>query len=275
MPQRTLVMIVRSCRVNLAAFKVQIEAGQFHVGWFGDFDVAFGAVDDVDIVAETFDETGFVGGVHAVRGGFGESLFQKFGLKDLRSLRENDAFAGNGAGDERDVLRQATALNLFYGVHGGNTEDCGAAFAGFFDDAGNLLASDEWANGVVDSDQFHIVANVFEGGGNGFLPRGSAFDHSNRLAKLFLAEEFFHAADFIGASGEDDFADGVAGSEAAQGVEKDRHAIQFKELFGRLAAHACAHSSGGQDGSDSGHWNWGADAFRRVRGRCPKRLSLP
>src|SRR5258705_11117571 len=136
MPQRTLVMIVRSCQVRLAAFKVQIEAGQFHVGWFGDFDVAFGAVDDVDIVAETFDETGFVGGVHAVRGGFGESLFQKFGLKDLRSLRENDAFAGNSAGDERAVLRQTTALYFLYGVHGGNAKDGGAAFAALFDDPG-------------------------------------------------------------------------------------------------------------------------------------------
>src|ERR1700747_386370 len=173
MPPRTLVMIVRSWQGSLAAFKRRIEAGQFHVGWLGDFDVAFGAVDDVDIVAETFDETGFVGGAPAVPGGFGESLFQEFGLKDLRSLRENDAFARNGAGDERDVLRQATALNLFYGVHGGNAEDCGAAFAGFFDDARNLLASDEWANGVVDRDQFPIVANVFEGGGNRFLPRGS------------------------------------------------------------------------------------------------------
>jgi hypothetical protein len=28
-------------------------------------------------------------------------------------------------------------------------------------------------------------------------------------------------------------------------------------LFGRFAAHARAHSSGGQNGSDSGHWNLG------------------
>jgi hypothetical protein len=238
-------MKVRSCQVSLAAFEVQIEAGQLHVGGLGDFDVAFGAVDDVDIVTEAFDEAGFVGGVDAVSCGFGESLFQQFDEKNLWSLREHDAFAGNGAGDERDILRQAAAFYFFYRIHGWNTEDGCSAFAGFFDDAGNLLAGNERANSVVNRDEFHIIANVFEGGGDGFLPRGSALNDTDGLTEFFLAEEFFHAADFIGAGGEDDFRDGVAGSEAAQGVKKDGDAVQFKELFGRFAAHAPAHSSGG------------------------------
>src|SRR6266404_715144 len=275
MPQRTLLMKVRSCQVSLASFEVQIEAGEFHVGWFGDFDVAFCAVNDVDVVAETFDKTGFVGSVDAVSGGFGECLFQQFDEKNLRRLREDDAFAGNGAGDQRYILRQTAALYFLYGVHGGDAKDGGAAFAGFFDDAGNLFAGDEGTNRVVDRDQFHIIANVFEGGGDGFLPCGSALDDTDGLAEFFLMTALLHALHFVGASGENDFADGVARSEAAQGVEKDGRAVQFKKLFGRFAAHARAHSSGGQDGSDSGHWIWGADALRRACDRCPKCLSLP
>jgi hypothetical protein len=105
---------------------------------------------------------------------------------------------------------------------------------------------------------------VFEGRGNGFLARGSAFDDTDGLAEFFLMAALLHALHFIGASGENNFADGVAGNESAQGVKKDGRAVQFKKLFRRFAAHARAHSGGGQDGSDSGHWNWGADAFRRV-----------
>src|ERR1700747_1711847 len=95
---------VLSCLMDLAAFEIEVEAGEFHVGRLGDFDVAFGTVNDVDVVAKAFDETGFVGGVDTVGGGFGESFFQEFDMKDLRRLREDDALARNGAGDERDIL---------------------------------------------------------------------------------------------------------------------------------------------------------------------------
>src|ERR1700756_3912836 len=174
-------------------------------------------------------------------------------MKDLGSLRKNDAFAGNGAGDERDILRQAAALHFFDGVHGRDAQDGGSAFASFFDDAGNLFASDERAYRVVHRHQFHIISDVIEGGGDGFLPGGSAFDHSNRLREFFVPKTLFHALDFIGAGGDDDFTDGIAGGEAAQGVEKDGRAVQFEELFGRFAAHARAHSSGGQEGWEYGH----------------------
>ncbi len=135
-----------------AALEVEIEASEFHVGGLGDFDVAFGAVDDVDVVTEAFDEAGFVGGVDFVGCGPGESFFQQFGAKNLRRLREDHTFAGNGAGDERDVFGKAGALHFLDGIHCGNAEDGGAALAGFFDDAGNLFAGDEGANGVVDGD---------------------------------------------------------------------------------------------------------------------------
>jgi len=48
------------------ALLLKVETGEVHVGGPGDFDVALGAEDDVDVVADAFDEAGFVGGVDAV-----------------------------------------------------------------------------------------------------------------------------------------------------------------------------------------------------------------
>jgi hypothetical protein len=62
--------------MGLSSFKIEIETRQIHVGGLGDFDVAFGAVHYVDFMAETFDETGFVGSVHTIGSGFGKSVFQ-------------------------------------------------------------------------------------------------------------------------------------------------------------------------------------------------------
>src|SRR5260370_28895270 len=121
-----------SCRVSLATLEIEKEAGEFHVGWFGDFDIAFCAVDDVNVVAEALDEAGFVGGVDAVSCGFGECFFQQFDEKNLPSLCEDDALAGNSAGDQRHILRQTAALYFLYGVHCGDAENGCSAFAGFF-----------------------------------------------------------------------------------------------------------------------------------------------
>src|ERR1700751_1833137 len=256
--RRFVCAAASSWLVGLGSFEVKIEAGEFHVRGFGDFDVALGAVDDVDVGAEPLDETGFVGGVDPVGGGFGESFFQESDEKNLRSLGEDHTFAGNGAGDERDILRQAAALHFLDSVHGRRAEDGCSPFPSFFDDAGNLFASDERANRVVYRNQFHVIADMIESRGDRLLPRGSSFDHANRLGVFFVAETLFQALDFIGAGGDDDLTDGVAGGSAAHGVKKYGRAVQFEELFGRFAAHARAHSSGGQDGSDSGHWIWGA-----------------
>ena len=65
-----------SCLESLSALQTEIEAGQFHIGRLGNFDVALGAVHDVNIVTQPFDEAGFVGSVDAVGGRPGKSLFQ-------------------------------------------------------------------------------------------------------------------------------------------------------------------------------------------------------
>ena len=110
----------------------------------------------------------------------------------------------------------------------------------------------------MNGDQFDITADVFEGRGDGFLARGSPFDDMHGLAEFFLAAKFFYALHFIGAGSKNDFGDGVAGGKAAQGVQEDRGAVELQKLLGRFAAHARAHSSGGQAGSDFGHRKfWG------------------
>src|SRR5947207_1116961 len=105
-------------------------------------------------------------------------------MEYLGSLREHDAFAGNSARDERDILRQAAALDFFYGVHRGNAEDGGAAFAGLFNDAQDLFAGDERPNRVVNGDEFDVVANVIESSGDRFLASGATFNDANGLAEF-------------------------------------------------------------------------------------------
>ena len=105
----------------------------------------------------------------------------------------------------------------------------------------------------MDGNKFGVCAYVFEGCRDRFLPRGTPFHHVNCLTEFFLPARFFQASNFVGAGGKNDVGDRIARCEPAQCMKKDGRAIQFKELFGRFAAHARAHSSGGQNGSDSGH----------------------
>ena len=207
-----------SCFVGLGAFEVEIEAGELHVGGLGDLDVAFGAVHDVDFVAEAFDDAGFVGSVDLIGERSSESFLEQFGAEDLRRLREDNAFARNCGGDESDILGEAAALYFFHCVHGGDAEDGGAALAGFFDDARDLFAGDEGADGVVDGDELGVIRDVFEGGGDGLLARGPAFDYADRLAKLLGANALLEFVNFVGAGGKDDVGDEFAGGEAAKSV---------------------------------------------------------
>ncbi len=147
----------------------------------GDFDVALGAEDDVDVVTEALDEAGFIGGVDAIGFGAGEGFFQELGRKSLGSLREDHAFARNGAGDERHIFREAGALYFFDGVHRGNAEDGGVAFAGFFDDAGDLLDGDKGADGVVDENDFGVGGDFAQGLSDGVLAGIAAADYADKL----------------------------------------------------------------------------------------------
>ena len=65
-----------SCLVSLSALQAEIEAGQFHIRGLGNLDVALGAVYDMNIVTQPFDEASFVGSVDAVGGRPSKSLFQ-------------------------------------------------------------------------------------------------------------------------------------------------------------------------------------------------------
>ena len=123
---------------------------------------------------------------------------------------------------------------------------------------GFLCDSRVWRRQLAElADEFDVVANVIESSGDRFLASGAAFDDANGLAEFLLAAALLEPRDFIGARGKNNFGEGFAGSQAAQSVKEDGRAVQFEKLFGRFAAHAGAHSSGGQNGGDSGHRNLG------------------
>src|SRR5580704_4019495 len=128
---------------------MKVEAGEVHVRGLGDFDIALGPVNDVDIVTYALDETRFVGGVYAILHRARERFFQQRDFEDLRCLREDQTFPWNRGGYQRDVFGQTPAFYFLYRVHGGDGEDGSFAVARFLDDASNVFYRDEGTHGVV------------------------------------------------------------------------------------------------------------------------------
>jgi len=209
----------------------------------------------VDFKAETFDETGFIGSADAVFLGASERIFEELGLKDLGSLGEDNAFAGNGGGDKSNIFGQAGALYFFDCIHRGNAEDSGLAAAGFLDDARDVLDSDEGAHGVVDDDKFRVFRYVLEGLSDGGLTGDAAFYDTHRLFEVFLANADIEALDFVRARGDDDLRDERARGNAAEAQDDERNAVEFEELLGGLVAHARAETCSSENCDDLTHRN--------------------
>lgn len=164
------------------AFLLEIKAGEVEIGGAGDFDVALGTEDNINVAAETFDEGSFVGGLPVIGGGKGKGFAKHSGVENLRGLGEDDALARDGLGDEGDVFGERGAADFFHGVNRGDAEDGGAAGACFGDDAVELLAGDQGADGVVDDDEIGVRGCGGEGVGNGFLARASTVNDADRAA---------------------------------------------------------------------------------------------
>src|SRR5262245_39697420 len=113
---------------------------------------------------------------------------------------------------------------------------------------------------------------MLEGGGDRFLASGSAFDDADGLAELLRVNALFEALDFVGAGGQDDVRDEIAGGETAETVDEDGGSIKFEELLGCVPAHAGAHACGGEYGGDSAHCYGSA---RKHLPRNSKRMSVP
>src|SRR3989441_6243597 len=94
---------------ELTAFLFEVEAGEVHVRRASDFQVALGAEHHVNIVPEPLDQTRFIRGGHTVMLGPREGFLQQRAGEGLRSLRQHNAFAGDGGGDESDVFVWARA----------------------------------------------------------------------------------------------------------------------------------------------------------------------
>jgi len=186
---------------------VEIETGEIHIGRFGDFDVALGTLNDVNLVPQTFHEASFVRGVYAISLGFGKSLFEELSLEDLGSLRENDALSRDGGGDEGDIFGQAGALYFFDGVHGGNGEVGRFAATSFFNNTGNLLDRNEGAHSIMDDDQFRVFGNKFERLSDGTLTGIGAFYDKDGLAKVLLANASVEAFEEIASGSNNDVTD--------------------------------------------------------------------
>jgi len=232
---------------------MEVEAGEFHIRGLGDFDIAFGTLNDMDFVAEFFDETGFVGGGNAFFLGLCEGTLDELSFEDLRSLREYDAFARNGSGDERDVFGEAGALHLLDSVHRGNGKDGRVTAACFLNDTSDLFDSDEGTDGVVNDDEFRVCRNVFQGLADGALAGICPLHNQRGLSEFFFANAGIEFIDHFGAGGHDDVGDERARGDTTQGVDENGDAVEFEKLFGHLVAHARAETGSGQNSSDSSH----------------------
>ncbi len=168
------------------ALLVEVETREFHVGGASDFDVAFGAVDDIDIAARALDEGGFVGGGEAVLFGAGEGFFQHGNLEGLRRLRQNDSFARNGGGNQRDVLGKRGAANFLDRVDCRNAENRGATRARLGYDAVDLLARYERAHCIVDKNQLCVRRNFRQCVADRLLASLPALHNADRTAKVFF-----------------------------------------------------------------------------------------
>src|SRR5256885_4937866 len=230
-----------------------IKLGQIQIRWLGDLNVPLGAEDDVDFFAEAFDEAGFVRGGDAVGLRAGEGFFQELRGKNLRRLREDNAFARDRHCDERYVFGEACALYFFYGVHRWNSQNCRAAVSRFFDNTRNLFTRDEWPDGIMNEHDFSSFGYVLERRGNRLLTGVAAFYHAQRLPKFVRVQSFGKADHFFGASRDDNLGDQLAGRNFPQAVDENWRAIQLQKLFGRFRAHARAESRGGQDCCNFAH----------------------
>jgi hypothetical protein len=151
----------------------EIEFREFEVAGLGDFEIARGAGDDGDGNSGAFSEGGFVGALEAIGFGIGEGATEETDAEGLGSLGEDDAFAGDGGGDDGTVRG---ALDDLDGVQCGGADDGGSVLGDGIEDAMDGGGVNEWANGVVDEDDV-VVLGIAEGGqsvADGVLPGVSA-----------------------------------------------------------------------------------------------------
>src|SRR3974377_1716957 len=95
---------------------------------------------------------------------------------------------------------------------------------------------------------------MFQRQADGRLARIAALDDLNRLIEFFGADARFEFLQAFRAGGDDDGSDERASGDAAEAQNDDGNAVEFKELFGCLVAHARAEARRGKNGSDLTHW---------------------
>jgi len=120
-----------------------------------------------------------------------------------------------------------------------------------FDDLSDAFLFDKRPDGVVDHDDFRRLRRLRQAARNGLLAGVPSGDKPHGLREALALDIHRRALHIFAAQAEKNLIHGVGGDELAQGVDKNRHAFQGQELFGRIAAHADADAGGWNDGENA------------------------
>ena len=192
----------------------------------------------MNIVPEPLDQARFIRGGHTVLLGPREGFLQQRAGEGLRSLRQHNALAGDGGGDECDVFGEARALHFLDRVDRRNAQDGGTPRPCLSDHALHLLPRDERARRVVHQHDFRVCRDFSQRAGHRFLAGAAPAHDPYRPAQSLLRDPFFKRGYVLSPGGDDEVGDGRAGGQTTERKDHQRHTIQLEKLFGRLGAHA-------------------------------------
>ena len=229
-------------------FFVKKEARQFHIRRLGDFDVAVAALYHADFdLFQALHQAGFIGAGKTVFAGQLEGFFQETETKNLGRLREHQVLPG----------QRGTDFILMYALHGVDRNDADDGCAGngrFGDDLFDQRRFDEGADGVVHGNEFGIGGECCQRILHRLLTAIATGDEAHGFDGVFLEDQTAGPVEILGAQSDDNFRNGVALQELADGVNEDRRAVQQHELLaadaGFLPAHARAEAGGREDDGD-------------------------
>ncbi len=239
---------------------VQVELGQLQIAWLCNLQINLRTMNYGDRISGAFDNGSFIGTYKAIGSGFGEGALEQPIAEALGGLREHDVLARDGGGDQGAV---GGALDLLDGVDGRHADDGGAEFGNGVDGAVDCGRVDERTNGVVHQDDvIGLGGQRGQGVGDRLLSVVATFDHMHAIGKSVFGNLRLNAVDFGVADGDVDRGDAGDGSEGAERVDEDGHALEGQELLGLRAGHPGPQSGSGKD-YEYLHNSW---SIHRMRG---------
>src|SRR5437763_2180609 len=210
----------------------QVELRQLHVSRSRDLDVFRGAHYHRDFVTGAFGQRGFVGARESVGGSFVECFLNDAVTKSLWGLGQHHARARNRRFDDGALRR---ALDLLYRVDGRQSGDGGAVFC---------CGCDHFFNDLRVHQRPHRIVHQHNVVGSGcdyiqsVLHRFLSVLAAHHELDFFLQQIFRFTGqplakwiDLIFPEGDPDFADFLDRGKLPHGVNENRSAGEFSELF--------------------------------------------